>query len=110
MDKYCNKVLSAKRSKTLPPISQQVIMQAEPQLKSFLTTPTRIVLLVFSHHQSSIPHFFDSLALKAWEDGHLMPTFIDLDSPTTKCIEKSLQKHGLDEHTIEQAKEMKFWI
>jgi hypothetical protein len=116
MDKYCNKVLAevAKCSKTPPPISQQVIMQAEPQLKSFLTTPTSRVLLVFSHHQSSIPHFFDTLALKAWEDAHLMPIFVDItsiDSPTTKCVEKSLQKHGLDEHTIKQAKkEMKFFI
>jgi hypothetical protein len=115
MDKYCHRVLEEveKHSKTLLPIEQQVLTQEESQLEIFLTTPTSRVLLVFAHHQSSIPHCFDTLALKAWASGHT-PIFVDLtsiDFPTTKCIEKSLQKHGLDEYTIEQAKkERKFII
>jgi hypothetical protein len=68
MDKYRNKALTevAEYSKTLPPIEQQVIMQAAPQLESFLTTPTSRVLLGFSHHQSSIPRLFDTQGMGRW--------------------------------------------
>jgi hypothetical protein len=113
VNEYCDQVIKDMSHQQLP--LEPLISQTEHQLKEFITSPTSSRVLVFSHKHSSILQLFNTIALIAREDdGNVIPVIVDLtsiDSPTSKCVEKALQKHGLDEHTIEQSKkERKFII
>lgn len=110
MDAYCAREIArlTDQCNALPPISHVVPQKDLPCLEGFFSTPTCQVLVVYSPYPSLIPGLFDSLALRAWQDNGMVPVFVDLgsiDAPTTKCVEKVLQKLGLDDSTIAQSKE-----
>jgi hypothetical protein len=97
MDDYCSKVIED--------LNQSTLILADSfqvQLTQFLATPPHLFTPSF--------HF---LALESWKHAKSVPIFIDLaatDTPTERCVEKELAKHGLDSFTIEQAKKERWFV
>jgi hypothetical protein len=104
--KYCKEV-TKEENPQLPDVTTPGALPLEQRLAEFLNGPSQVLLLQ-APKQAGKSLVCPYLAIKAWKENSWAPVYIDLtliNTPTERCVEKSLNTQGLDDPTIAQLKE-----